>query len=268
LFSEYNFLKDNDTFNSLLPVQVGSFEEFVAVNSNSIIRFLLGHRIFSQHPITDADYSAVIDGIEDLDIVVGLFCDYQRSLELIHDKCGVNIPPQVPKKRVTINRQNAEGIPPHVRKLFEERNVLDLKLYAYCERKYQQYQLDTSTPPRYLCPGGEYEHIPVYTFRFSLLQPFLAETSDFASRYFPTLREIHSKALENNCAWFDTGGAKFKVAADGRRYAIAWVLLFLRSNELFPGLDFGGIKINMKDPLSTIREIGDVINSTTAANRT
>ncbi len=265
LFSEYHFLKDNDTFKALLPVEVGSFEEFIAVNSNSIIRFLLGHRIFSQHPITEAHCATVLEGMEDLGIVVGLFDDYQRSLELIHDTCGVDIPPQVPKKRVTINRQNAESIPPHVRQLFEERNALDRKLYVYCEQRYQQYQLDTTTPPRYLCPGGEYEHIPVYTYRFSLIQPFLTEKSDFASRYFPTLCEIHRTALEKDFVWFDAGGPKFKVAADGKRYAIAWALLFLQRRHLFPQFDFENIKVDFDHPLSTILHIGGIVNPTVEA---
>lgn len=141
LLSEYYYFRESDRFMSLLKPRPKSFEEYAlhAQSANYVISFLLGNKIYVQRRPSKEDFEQVLNGIENLNITIGLFEEFKKSLDLFEREIGVKWPKVIANKRVTIIRPEKENIATSLIRKIEKHHALDYKLYAYAQERFTAY---------------------------------------------------------------------------------------------------------------------------------
>ena len=74
-----------------------------------------------------------MSSIDNLDIHVGIFEEYERSLSYFSDVGDFDWPETIEVKRATINRPNIKQTPVDILEKTAVANKLDIKLYQHCK---------------------------------------------------------------------------------------------------------------------------------------
>lgn len=208
LISEYYFLKDRKEFMGLLRKNPKSLEEYAKMpqTQNYMTSFLVGNRIFPKKPVGKKELERVLKTIETLPIYVGIFEEYEKSMEYLGSKMKIRWPKSIEVKRVTLNRPPLKEVDDQVKQVIEECNPLDMQLYNYC---YDILKSEDIGEAQITFKKDKYGYIMKYTERFNLLTLF--ETSNsFIMRHNLFFKELN-EALHNRIR--DKGG---------RSYVISW----------------------------------------------
>ncbi|MCB9188907.1 MAG: sulfotransferase family 2 domain-containing protein [Flavobacteriales bacterium] len=258
LFSEYYFLKPRMEFMQLLPRNPRSFYEYCKFKNtnNSVIKFLLGYKMFSNPILTEELYDSLIKQIETLDIKIGIFENYLESLAYLENELGVKWSNVIEKKRITIDKPSALEL---TEEQFEEikiLNELDYRLYNYAVNKIQT-NLDAITKIDIALSGSRYDYIQMYTQRFVLIETqFTGSGSNFIKQnknFFAQLNlSLHNKKTYGK-DYVKEWNSKF-------RTALQRAISDLKLSE-----EVANIPENSSDPLVTSFELAKTVNQ--ALNR-
>ncbi len=247
LISEYYFVRDRKEFFSLIKKQPKTLEQFInnPQSQNYMTNFLTGGRIYPNKPITQSHLDRVIETIEDLNIQVGIFEHFDRSLTFYNQKMGIKWPKTIDVKRVTLNRPKLNEISPQLKETIESKNALDMQLYNFGLDRLMTQNLKSKS---YNIEKDGYGYVMKYTERFSLLQMFLKEKNIIQRnrKYFTDL----------NLALHEKIGFE-----QGRRYVNSFnrsLINYINKTDF--GIDRIELKSDTEDPLKNTKELAEILD--------
>jgi len=172
LISEYYFIKDRQEFMSLLRPIPRNLEEYIInkQTNNYMIGFLVGKRMYDKSYVNNSDYELVINAIEKLNIYVGLFEEFEKSLHYFRTQTKIKWPKNIPVKRITLSRPKFDDVSDKIRDLIIKHNSLDFKLYNYCKTRFDNQTLSLNKNGNFNFIGNKYDYVLKYTERFVLLE--------------------------------------------------------------------------------------------------
>lgn len=249
--SEYYFVRDRKEYFNLFKKKPKNLYEYARnpQTCNSTLNFLLGKRFYPTTTATKADLDKVIKFADELPIYVGIFEEYEKSLNYFRDKLSIKIPKNIDVKRVTLNRPNVNEIDEATKQIILDKNKLDLHLYDYFKNKLDHENTNSKS---YSITKDKYGYIMKYSERFSLFQLFMPK-SEFLL--------INANYL-NDLNFFLHQKVNFK---EGRKY----VTIFNRmiSHDLKSRLPKLQVKFDMideknfaEDPLELTEKLSKIIS--------
>jgi hypothetical protein len=132
--------------------------------------FLVGKRMFDENIVNEADIELVIDTIDNLNINVGIFESYSKSLSYFSSITGIKWPKNIDIKRITLNRPSLDNVSKEIKELIKKNNSLDFKLYDYCLKKFEENSNNIDSEESFNFKGDKYDYVLKYTQRFNLLE--------------------------------------------------------------------------------------------------
>jgi len=252
LISEYYYIRKNAEFMGFLTTKPNSFSEYVdsTQTANYMLKFLDGQRIYSENELTQSRALEIISLIDKLNIHVGIFEEYDRSLSYFSDIGDFQWPETIDVKRATINRPSVKQIPADLLEKIIANNQLDIQLYQHCKNKLlvrtQQLAIN-----KIKYQGGRVDFIIPYTMWNCILD------IELTNRVF----------IEENKTFFVTLNTYLhKTTGTGKEYAKNWMKLFKKSVvTYFKGTKFAKqIKqIKKTSPVDEIIAVAKVIDEAT-----
>jgi hypothetical protein len=219
LISEYYYIRNNHEFMDFLTTKPDSFSAYVdnVQTSNYMLKFLDGQRIYSESQLTEKRALEIIESIDTLDIHVGIFEEYDRSLSYFSEVGDFDWPEIIDVKRATINRPTVKQIPSEVLEKILTANKLDIQLYLHCKAKLiERTQKLTINKIKY--QGGKLDFVIPYTMWNCILD----------------IELTNNTFIEENKKFFVTLNTYLhKTTGSGREYAKNWMKLFKKSVALY-----------------------------------
>lgn len=248
LFSEYYFLRNRKEFMSLLPRKPRDFFEYCRFGetTNSMIKFLIGEKIFSNRKITQELFEDLIAQIEKLDIGIGIFDRYADSLSYLSDHLNYNWAETIDIKRITIDKPSQVELLDAKKEQIIELNHFDYALYNFAIEKLEAASF---TNKDIQFRGNKYDYVLKYTQRFIIIESIITCKELFTENksYFNSLNLMLHKQVNNG---FD--------------YMTNWNKLFIDSFIR----TYGDSKIEEEihllktdDPLDKIFEVAKIISN-------
>lgn len=259
LISEYYFIKDRPEFMTLLKPIPKNLLDYVKhrQTSNYMVGFLLGKRMYDNILVTENDLQQVKNSIESLNIKVGFFEEYEKSMKYFSSITGIKWPKTVNIKRKTLNRPEIEDVSEKIKDAIIKNNSLDFELYDFCKTSFDKIILNNTTKGINFI-GNEYDYIMKYTQRFNLLQIGLKNKNFIAYNqiFFNELNKDLHKRLK---------------MTDGKSYVIIWNDYFIKTLiETYPNTDLSN-KLNSKtseiEPLKRLKEICRILDISINENK-
>lgn len=258
LISEYYFIKDRAEFMSLLKPIPKTFKHYIQnkQTQNYMIGFLLGRKMYDDRYVSEKDLDTVLKTIEQLNIHVGIFDDFERSMQYFSSITGIAWPKKVEIKRKTINRPADESISTDLKNLIRENNKLDSRLYEEMKNLFSEKSFNVKKSIRFT--GDEYDYIMKYTQRFNLLQLEMQEL-DYIKRnrdFFDKLnKRLHSLLRPD----------------EGRAYVRLWNDFFIKScKKAYSGkplITFFSQLENEQEELAVTKKISKILNAELQRNK-
>jgi hypothetical protein len=249
LISEYYYIRKNTEFMGFLTTQPDSFSAYVdnPQTANYMLKFLDGQRIYSENELSEDRALEIMALIDQLDIHVGIFEEYDRSLSYFSDVGDFKWPATIDVKRATLNRPSVKQIPADVLDKIMAANNFDIQLYQHCKAKLiERTQKLAISKIKY--QGGKIDFVIPYTMWNCILD------IELTNRTF----------IEENKTFFVTLNTYLhKTTGTGREYAKNWMKLFKKSVSLyFKATKFGKqIKqIKKNSPIDEIIAVAKVID--------
>jgi len=252
LISEYYYIRKNVEFMDFLTTQPKSFSDYIdnPQTSNYMLKFLDGQRIYSENELTKERALEIISLIDQLDIHVGIFEEYDRSLSYFSDVGDFVWPETIEVKRATINRPSIKQIPSEVLDKILAANQLDMQLYKHCKAKLIERTQKLSIN-KFKYQGGKLDFVIPYTVWNCILD------IELKNRTF----------VEENKIFFVTLNIYLhKTTGSGKEYTKHWMKLFKKSVSLyFKASKFGKqIKqIKKTSPIDEIIAVARIIDEAT-----
>lgn len=219
LISEYYYIRKNSEFMGLLTTQPDSFSTYIdnPQTANYMLKFLDGQRIYAEKGLSATRALEIIATIDNIDIHVGIFEEYDRSLSYFSDVGEFDWPATIEVKRATINRPSVKQIPTDVLDKIIAANALDLQLYNHCKAKLiERTQQLAIHKIKY--QGGKLNFVIPYTMWNCILD----------------IELINRTFIEENKTFFMTLNTYLhKTTASGKEYAKNWMKLFKKSVALY-----------------------------------
>ncbi|WP_298903932.1 sulfotransferase family 2 domain-containing protein [uncultured Psychroserpens sp.] len=253
LISEYYFIKDRPEFMSLLKPIPKNLIEYAKhkQTGNYMVGFLLGKRMYDEDLVTKNDLQLVLNTINSLNIKVGFFEEYEKSMRYFSSITGIKWPKTIDIKRKTLNRPEINDVSDVIKNSIKKNNALDFELYNHCKAMFNDMDLSGSDSNKISFIGNEYDYIMKYTQRFNLLQVGLKNVSFINNNqiYFKDLNQyLHNKLKQK----------------EGKSYVMIWTDYFIKScHEAFPG---SGLikKLNTLDshqePLEKVKDMCKILD--------
>lgn len=219
LISEYYYIRKNTEFMGFLTTYPNSFADYIAnpQTANYMLKFLDGQRIYSEHKLTQARADEIIGLIDKLDIHVGIFEEYDRSLSYLSEVGDFDWPETIEVKRATINRPTVKQIPAEILQKIRLENALDMQLYQHCKAKLIE-RTQTIAIHKFNYQGGKLDFIIPYTVWNCILD------IELKNRTF----------IEENKTFFVTLNVYLhKTTGSGKEYAKNWMKLFKKSVAIY-----------------------------------
>jgi len=172
LISEYYFINKRTEFMSELKSVPKNFESYIAnkQTQNYMVGFLLGKKMFDTDLVTKDDLELVINTIRNLNIKVGIFEEFEKSLYYFSKSTNIKWPKKIDIKRITLNRPTLDEVSSEHISLIEKHNALDLQLYNYCLDVFKKETAEYSNTKNFQFKGDKYNYVIKYTQRFNLLE--------------------------------------------------------------------------------------------------
>lgn len=237
IVSEYYFIKERDMFFSKLKPRPKNFKEYALhkQTANYIVSFLLGNEIYASKRPTEEDLQQVINGIENLNITVGLFENFQESLDLFQKRVGIQWPKVIENKRVTIIRPEREEVSAQLSEQILKHHHLDLALYEYAKAKFESIEGLRKNVVKF--KDNRYDFILTYTNNHFVLEmvlkghPFLERYLD----YFNELRRFLSTAkLDSGDEYLRKWAGAFIAALEENNLPLGLLQLIKQHRENHP----------------------------------
>tara|TARA_B100000497_G_C7679729_1_gene411153 strand:+ start:1215 stop:2291 length:1077 start_codon:yes stop_codon:yes gene_type:complete len=251
ILSEYYFIKERDMFFSKLNPKPKNFEEYALhrQTANYVVSFLLGNEIYAKKRPSTEDLDLVINGIKNLNITVGIFEHFQKSLDLFQKEVGIKWPKTIHNKRVTIIRPERETVSEKLAEKILKHHNLDLALYNYAKSNFDV--IDGLSPNVVKFIENQYDYILTYTKNRFVLDMVMKDHPFLRchQQYFNDLRRFLSIHKPQN----------------GQDYLEKWQEAFvaaLNENNLSQGLVQIINKSKKQHPTLFIKSFGSYINST------
>ena len=249
LISEYYYIRKNTLFMDMLSPAPKNFLDYVSNHqtANGMLKFLMGKQMYSSDSITVKQAEDAISIIEQLDIHVGIFEEYDRSLSYLRDTGNFNWPDTIAVKRATLNRPNVKQLSKAEIAAIKQHNEADFLLYQYCQQRLQQKSADIAIK-RIKYKGGKLDFVIPYTIWNCILdielnnRQFILENE----RFFVTLNMYLHKTVTN-----------------GKAYAKGWIKMFKSAvNDYFPKTPFAKEikKVKRNCPIDEIIAIAKIID--------
>ncbi|OUS00714.1 hypothetical protein A9Q86_08105 [Flavobacteriales bacterium 33_180_T64] len=253
IISEYYFIKDRPEFMSLIKPIPKNLLEYVKHKQtrNYMVGFMLGKRMYDEELVSENDLQLVINTIKNLNIKVGFFESYEKSMKYFSSITGIKWPKTVGIKRKTLNRPEIEDVSDTIKNIITKNNALDFELYNYCKSTFDTINITDSNSNKINFKGNEYDYIMKYTQRFNVLQVGLKNTNFIAQNqlFFKDLNQVLHEKLK---------------MTDGKSYVLIWNDCFIKSyNEAHPNTElskkFMTLSLNL-EPLKKVKEISKILD--------
>lgn len=249
LISEYYYIRKNTTFIDMLTSKPANFLDYVANHqtSNGMLKFLYGQRMYSAKSISIEQAEQAIKLIEELNIHVGIFEQYDRSLSYLRETGNFQWPDTIEVKRATLNRPNIRQLSKEEINTIKENNKADFMLYDYCQQRLLDKSRDIAVK-KIKYKGGKLDFVIPYTIWNCILdielnnRQFILENE----RFFVTLNMYLHKTVTN-----------------GKTYAKGWVKMFKQAvASYFPNTSFAKEikKAKRNCPIDEIIAIAKIID--------
>jgi hypothetical protein len=252
LISEYYYIRKNAEFMGFLSTHPKTFSEYIdnPQTSNYMLKFLDGQRIYSENRLGEERALEIISLIDSLDIHVGIFEEYDRSLSYFSEVGDFEWPDTIAVKRATINRPSVQQLPRDVIDKILAANALDIQLYEHCKAKLLE-RTQTLSINKIKYQGGKLDFVIPYTIWNCILD------IELTNRTF----------IEENKTFFVTLNIYLhKTTGSGREYAKNWMKLFKNSVALyFKGTKFAKLikQIKKTSPIDEIIAVAKIIDEAT-----
>lgn len=249
LISEYYYIRKNDDFIRYLSSKPSSFHEYIQnrQTANAMTKFLLGEPLYSKREISNEDVEQVINIIDSLDIHVGIFEAYDRSLSYFHMTGDFQWPETIDVKRATLNRPQVQQLSPALIEQITVANDADIQLYNYCKKRLLD-RTENVEIKKVKYKGGKLDFVIPYTMFNCILD------IELNNRQF---------VLENERFFVTLNVYLHKTAATGKMYLKNWLKMFKASvASYYPNTDFAKAvkKVKKADPLQEIIAIAQIID--------
>ncbi len=183
--SEYHFIKERKNYMELLKKKPADFKEYIEnfQTHNGVINFLLGRQFFGTRTATEDDLEEIIEAIEAIPIHVGIFEEFEASLQFFSEVADIKWKKEIDVKRMTFNRPKVDELSDEIKGLILENNQLDLKLYDYCLEKFNRVKNDLKKPSIQFVKD-KYNHVIPYAVSMCLFE-FCMDNKKFITKNKP-----------------------------------------------------------------------------------
>ncbi len=248
--SEYFFVRDRKEFFGLLKKKPRNLKEYVLnkQSQNATVNFLIGGRWYPDKGATKSDLNRVIKMMDDLDVSVGIFEEYNKSLSFYEERLGVKFPKKINVKRVTLNRPKVSEISEEMKQLIIENNPLDMALYNYYNDAFNNLGIRAKSVD---FSKDRYEYVMKYTERFNLM----------------TLFDGNQTFMTRNASYFNDLNVwlhQHTAFENGRGYVSNWNKNVAREiDKLGDATDFTDLMEHMStdEPLDATEQLTSLVNA-------
>lgn len=190
--SEYHFIKERKNFIELLKNKPTNFEDYIKnyQTQNGVVNFLMGRQFFSTRKANEDDLEDIIKTIDTIPIHVGIFEEFETSLQYFSDVANIKWKKEIDVKRMTFNRPKVDELSNDIKALILENNQLDLKLYEYCLNKFDEIKKVTKKVSIEF-KKDKYNHIIPYSVSMCLFE-FCMENKKFINYNKPFFKQLTS----------------------------------------------------------------------------
>lgn len=253
LISEYHFIKERKEFVDLLRSQPRDFEDYIQSKQtrNGVINFLKGRRMYDLIQPSRRDLEDVMAAIDKIPVHVGIFEEFEKSLQYYSEVTGIKWKSNIEVKRMTFIRPKVSEISDRVRNMILETNSLDVELYQHCLEKFRLINSKTIVP-KIQFSKDKYNHVIPYVNKFCFFE-FCMENKKFIRVNYEYFKELTFYLLKD------------KNINDGRLFAESWNQSFIRSVEsqfMASDLSFAILSAVNKnlDPLEQTAKLASVLD--------
>ena len=183
--SEYHFIKERKNFMELLKKKPNDFKDYINnyQTQNGVVNFLMGRQFFGTRKASEEDLEQIIEAIETIPIHVGIFEDFTSSLQYFSEVSDIKWKKEIEVKRITFNRPKVDELTDELKSLILENNQLDLKLYEYCLKKFENIKQNIKEPVIQF-KKDKYSHVIPYAITMCLFE-FCMENKKFINKNKP-----------------------------------------------------------------------------------
>lgn len=155
----------------LLKNKPTNFEDYIRnyQTQNGVVNFLMGRQFFGTRRANEDDLEDVIQAIDTIPIHVGIFEEFETSLQYFSDVANIKWKKEIDVKRMTFNRPKVDELSSDIKELILENNQLDLKLYEYCSNKFNLIKKNTKKV-NIEFKKDKYNHIIPYSVSMCLFE--------------------------------------------------------------------------------------------------
>jgi len=251
--SEYYFIKERKNFIDLLNKKPTTFKSYIKnrQTQNGVVTFLKGRRFYDIKAPNERDLDDILDAIDQIPIHVGIFEEFDASLQYFTDVTKIELNKNIDVKRMTFRRPSVNQLDEETKKLILDNNQLDWELYQYALDKFNKIK-DNFKSPEFVFKKDKYTHVIPYAMQTCLFN-FCMENEKYIQQNLKFFKEL---------TFFLTKDLKI---TDGEIYTKTWNEAFVHSvAHHFPNSSFAQ-KIEAafdpeKAPLDTTYKIGKVVD--------
>ncbi|MFZ4463976.1 MAG: sulfotransferase family 2 domain-containing protein [Bacteroidales bacterium] len=251
LISEYHFIKERKEFVDLLRVQPRDFEDYIQSKQtrNGMVNFLKGRRMYDLIQPSRRDMEDVLAAIEKIPVHVGIFEEYEKSLQYYSDVTGIKWKSNIEVKRMTFIRPQVSEISDRIRNMILETNSLDVELYQRCLEKFRIINSKTIAP-KFQFSKDKYNHVIPYVNKWCFFE-FCMENKKYIRANFDYFKELTFYLLKD------------RNIKEGRLFAESWNKSFVRSVESqFMATDFSNAILSaVDDKLEPLEQTARLANA-------
>lgn len=260
ILSEYSFIKERRDFMKLLKPQPKNFDEYVdnMQTSNGMLKFLLGHKMYTKIKMNEEDLELVKSTIDELPIHVGIFEEFGKSLAYFSSETGIKWNRNIQIKRITFKRPKTQELSDDIIDKILVNNSLDIQLYEFVKSRFNA--ISTGIKSNVNFHGDKYDHAIPYAYNFCFFE-FCMETKEFINQnllFFKTMTHYLIQDLK---------------LIDGKEFTSSWLQSFINHlQSQYPrSQSFIAVKKvydKDSDPLASLEMIAKTLDLTFAESRT
>jgi hypothetical protein len=253
VISEYYFIKDRKEFIDLIKNKPKDFKAYIKSRQtqNYVVNFLKGRRMYDLHTAKEQDLKDIIEAVEKLPIHMGIFENFSESLTYFSLNTGIKWKKKIEVKRMTFKRPKPAEISNEIRELIIENNQLDIQLYKYAVKKFNELN------PKLIKTNisftkDKYNHVIPYCAKWCFFE-FCMDNKKFIKQNFEYFKSLTFFLINE------------KGIRDGKAYTQIWNESFVNTiSTHFPNSDFEKALMSAfnssNEPLEQTNEIAKALD--------
>ena len=253
IISEYYFIKDRKEFIDLIKNKPKDFKAYIKSRQtqNYVVNFLKGRRIYDLHTAKEQDLKDILEAVEKLPIHMGVFENFSESLTYFSENTGIKWKKKIEVKRMTFKRPKPSEISNEIRELIIENNQLDVQLYNYAVKKFNELNPEL-IKTNISFTKDKYNHVIPYCIKWCFFE-FCMDNKKFIKQNFEYFKSLTFFLINE------------KGIRDGKTYTQAWNESFINTiSTHFPNSDFEKSLISAfnisNEPLEQTNEIAKALD--------